>query len=100
MFLSSLTMAVKGGEEVFSDVSRNGNVNLGGSFTHMVLVGLAGWGDHDSIYRKGIKSKDKLKEYSNKFPAWCSVVGSLIFLFSNEAILILTASRPLTWKMR
>jgi len=34
----------------------------------MILVGLAGWGDHDSIYAKGIKPRDKLREYSRSYP--------------------------------
>lgn len=33
----------------------------------MILVGLAGWGDHDTIYSQGIKPRDKLKEYSRKY---------------------------------
>jgi uncharacterized protein YecE (DUF72 family) len=34
----------------------------------MILVGLAGWGDHDTIYPPGIKPREKLKVYSGRFP--------------------------------
>ena len=34
----------------------------------MIYIGLAGWGDHDSLYSDGVKSKDKLAEYSSHFP--------------------------------
>jgi len=34
----------------------------------MIHIGLAGWGDHDSLYPAGIKSKDKLVHYSSHFP--------------------------------
>lgn len=34
----------------------------------MIYIGLAGWGDHDSLYPAGIKSSDKLAEYSSHFP--------------------------------
>ncbi|KIL36882.1 hypothetical protein SD71_05690 [Cohnella kolymensis] len=34
----------------------------------MILVGLAGWGDHDSLYPQGTSPKDKLREYSIHFP--------------------------------
>lgn len=34
----------------------------------MIYIGLAGWGDHDSLYPDGIKSKDKLAHYSSHFP--------------------------------
>lgn len=34
----------------------------------MIYVGLTGWGDHDSLYPKGLKQTDKLKEYSKYFP--------------------------------
>jgi uncharacterized protein YecE (DUF72 family) len=34
----------------------------------MILIGLAGWGDHDTIYPPRIKPRDKLKAYSMKFP--------------------------------
>jgi uncharacterized protein YecE (DUF72 family) len=33
----------------------------------MIYVGLAGWGDHDSLYPDGIKVKDKLAEYGSHF---------------------------------
>lgn len=33
----------------------------------MIYIGLTGWGDHDSLYPDGIKSKDKLAEYSSHF---------------------------------
>lgn len=33
----------------------------------MITIGLAGWGDHDKIYKTGVKPQDKLKEYSNYF---------------------------------
>ncbi|GIO10470.1 hypothetical protein J19TS2_00250 [Cohnella xylanilytica] len=34
----------------------------------MIEVGLAGWGDHDSLYSGGVKAKDKLSEYGRHFP--------------------------------
>lgn len=34
----------------------------------MILIGLAGWGDHDSLYPPNIAPRDKLKEYSGYFP--------------------------------
>ncbi len=34
----------------------------------MIYIGLAGWGDHDSLYPDGIKPKDKLAQYSSHFP--------------------------------
>lgn len=34
----------------------------------MIEVGLAGWGDHDSLYSQGVKAKDKLAAYSRHFP--------------------------------
>lgn len=33
-----------------------------------ILIGLAGWGDHDTIYHPGTAAKDKLKRYSALFP--------------------------------
>jgi uncharacterized protein YecE (DUF72 family) len=33
----------------------------------MIYIGLAGWGDHDCLYPDGIKTKDKLAEYSSHF---------------------------------
>jgi uncharacterized protein YecE (DUF72 family) len=33
----------------------------------MIYIGLAGWGDHDALYSSGIKTKDKLVEYSSHF---------------------------------
>ncbi len=33
----------------------------------MVIVGLAGWGDHDRLYTKSNRSKSRLKEYSEHF---------------------------------
>ena len=33
----------------------------------MIYIGVTGWGDHDSLYPAGIKSKDKLAEYSSHF---------------------------------
>ncbi|MBD0382051.1 DUF72 domain-containing protein [Paenibacillus sedimenti] len=33
----------------------------------MISIGLAGWGDHDEIYKAGVKAQDKLKEYSKYF---------------------------------
>ena len=33
----------------------------------MIYIGVTGWGDHDSLYPAGIKSKDKLSEYSGHF---------------------------------
>ncbi|PLR67101.1 DUF72 domain-containing protein [Bacillus sp. UMB0893] len=34
----------------------------------MIYIGLTGWGDHDTLYHRGIASGDKLKEYSGHFP--------------------------------
>lgn len=34
----------------------------------LIYIGLTGWGDHDSLYRSGISSRDKLKEYAAYFP--------------------------------
>jgi uncharacterized protein YecE (DUF72 family) len=34
----------------------------------MILVGLAGWGEHDSIYSPGTPAKDKLSFYGKHFP--------------------------------
>ena len=34
----------------------------------MIYIGLAGWGDHDSLYPDSIKSTDKLAHYSSYFP--------------------------------
>lgn len=34
----------------------------------MILVGLAGWGDHDSLYPPGTAQKDKLRKYSSHYP--------------------------------
>jgi len=33
-----------------------------------VKIGLGGWGDHDSLYRTGTKSGDKLAAYTRHFP--------------------------------
>ncbi|MCM3238176.1 DUF72 domain-containing protein [Heyndrickxia oleronia] len=34
----------------------------------MIYIGLAGWGDHDTIYPNGSAQKQKLKEYAAHFP--------------------------------
>jgi len=34
----------------------------------LILVGLAGWGDHDTLYPPGTAAKDKLKGYGEHFP--------------------------------
>ncbi|WP_046175633.1 DUF72 domain-containing protein [Domibacillus indicus] len=34
----------------------------------MIYTGVTGWGDHDTLYRQGIASRDKLKEYAAHFP--------------------------------
>lgn len=34
----------------------------------MILIGVTGWGDHDSLYTKNISSREKLKEYAGFFP--------------------------------
>ena len=34
----------------------------------MILVGLAGWGDHDSLYAPGTAAKEKLARYADHFP--------------------------------
>lgn len=33
----------------------------------MIYIGLAGWGDHASLYQDGLKTKDKLAQYSSHF---------------------------------
>jgi uncharacterized protein YecE (DUF72 family) len=33
----------------------------------VIYIGLAGWGDHDSLFLEGVKTKDKLAEYSGHF---------------------------------
>lgn len=34
----------------------------------MILIGLTGWGDHDSLYPSNLPPRDKLKEYAGYFP--------------------------------
>ncbi|SFB12528.1 MULTISPECIES: DUF72 domain-containing protein [unclassified Bacillus (in: firmicutes)] len=34
----------------------------------MIYIGVTGWGDHDSLYRSCIASRDKLKDYAGHFP--------------------------------
>ncbi|WLV25010.1 DUF72 domain-containing protein [Aciduricibacillus chroicocephali] len=34
----------------------------------MIKIGVTGWGDHDTLYKPGTKSTDKLKEYGAHFP--------------------------------
>ncbi|PLR79332.1 DUF72 domain-containing protein [Bacillus sp. V3-13] len=34
----------------------------------MIIIGLTGWGDHDSLYSSRTASRDKLKEYAGFFP--------------------------------
>lgn len=34
----------------------------------MILIGVTGWGDHDSLYLNNISSREKLKEYAGFFP--------------------------------
>ncbi len=34
----------------------------------MILIGLTGWGDHDSLYTSNISPREKLKEYAGYFP--------------------------------
>lgn len=34
----------------------------------MIYIGLAGWGDHDSLYRANTSPRDKLKDYAAYFP--------------------------------
>jgi len=33
-----------------------------------ILIGLGGWGDHDAIYPRGLKTGDRLAHYSKHFP--------------------------------
>ncbi len=33
----------------------------------MIVIGLTGWGDHDSLYAPGTAAKDKLKVYARHF---------------------------------
>ncbi|MBG9545172.1 hypothetical protein ABE29_21170 [Cytobacillus firmus] len=34
----------------------------------MIIIGVTGWGDHDSLYTGVISPRDKLKEYAGHFP--------------------------------
>ncbi|MGJ7920123.1 DUF72 domain-containing protein [Neobacillus sp. LXY-4] len=34
----------------------------------MILIGLTGWGDHDSLYTPNLSPRDKLKQYAGYFP--------------------------------
>ncbi|MCG7407199.1 DUF72 domain-containing protein [Paenibacillus sp. ACRRX] len=34
----------------------------------MIEIGLAGWGDHNDLYRSGVAARNKLKAYSSHFP--------------------------------
>lgn len=34
----------------------------------MIYTGVTGWGDHDTLYTQGIRSRDKLTEYAAHFP--------------------------------
>lgn len=34
----------------------------------MILIGLTGWGDHDSLYASNLPPRDKLREYAGYFP--------------------------------
>lgn len=34
----------------------------------MIIIGVTGWGDHDSLYTGNISPRDKLKEYAGHFP--------------------------------
>ncbi|MBS4173953.1 DUF72 domain-containing protein [Bacillus sp. FJAT-49736] len=34
----------------------------------MIYIGLAGWGDHDGLYKHGISPRNKLREYAGHFP--------------------------------
>ncbi|PKR83885.1 DUF72 domain-containing protein [Heyndrickxia camelliae] len=34
----------------------------------MIYIGLAGWGDHESLYKNGVAPKNKLREYAGHFP--------------------------------
>lgn len=34
----------------------------------MIYIGVTGWGDQDSLYRSGLASRDKLKDYAGHFP--------------------------------
>lgn len=33
----------------------------------MISIGLAGWGDHDELYKTGVRPQEKLKEYNKYF---------------------------------
>ena len=33
----------------------------------MITIGLAGWGDHEELYRGGVRQQDKLKHYNKHF---------------------------------
>jgi uncharacterized protein YecE (DUF72 family) len=35
--------------------------------TPLIRIGLAGWGDHEDLYRDGVRPQDKLKRYSEHF---------------------------------
>ncbi|WP_282172955.1 DUF72 domain-containing protein [Cytobacillus firmus] len=34
----------------------------------MIIIGVTGWGDHDSLYTGNVSPRDKLKEYAGHFP--------------------------------
>lgn len=34
----------------------------------MIIIGVTGWGDHDSLYTGNVLPRDKLKEYAGHFP--------------------------------
>ncbi len=34
----------------------------------MIYTGVTGWGDHDTLYTQGVRSRDKLTEYAAHFP--------------------------------
>lgn len=41
-------------------------MNNNGAIYHRIPIGLAGWGDHDSLYAPGTPQKDKLKQYAKQ----------------------------------
>ncbi|WP_029192902.1 DUF72 domain-containing protein [Paenibacillus harenae] len=49
----------------------------------MISIGLAGWGDHDLIYSKGIKPQQKLKEY-NQYYSIVEVDSSYYAIHKSE----------------
>ncbi|WP_276355570.1 DUF72 domain-containing protein [Cohnella caldifontis] len=59
----------------------------------MIRIGLAGWGDHDSLYPPGTKPQDKLKRYARKWPV-VEVDSTFYALHSPERLAAWTNETP------